>query len=82
MIRALIRAGVGCSLLTQGAFAGELARGEVAALCFRPRAWWPLAIVRASATPRSDILEAFHQTICGVARDLTRAGTWPGRMIA
>jgi len=82
MIRALIRAGVGCSLLTQGAFVGELARGEVAALCFRPRAWWPLAIVRASATPRSDILEAFHQTICGVARDLTRAGTWPGRMIA
>jgi LysR family nitrogen assimilation transcriptional regulator len=80
MIRALIRAGVGCSLLTQGAFAGELARGEVAALGFRPRAWWPLAIVRASTTPRSDILQAFHQTICDVARQLTRSGTWPARM--
>ncbi len=80
MIRALIRAGIGCSLLTQGAFAGELARGEVAALRFRPRAYWPLAIVRASATPRSDILEAFYQTICSVARELTRAGMWPGRM--
>ena len=81
MIRALIRAGVGCSLLTQGAFAGELVRGEVAALPFRPHAWWPLAIVRANATPRSEILEAFYQTIGNVARELTRAGTWPARLV-
>jgi len=80
MIRALIRAGVGCSLLTRGAFAGELARGEVAALHFRPRAWWPLAIVRASGSPRSEILEAFYQSICSVARELTRSGAWPGQM--
>ena len=50
MIRGLIRAGVGCSLLTQGAFIGERARGEVAALRFRPRAYWPLAIFAIVAT--------------------------------
>jgi LysR family nitrogen assimilation transcriptional regulator len=79
MIRALVRAGVGCSLLTQGAFIGERARGEVAALRFRPRAYWPLAIVRTNAPERSEILEAFHQTIRSVARDLARSGAWPAQ---
>ncbi len=81
MIRALIRAGVGCSLLSQGAFIGELARGEVAALRFRPRAWWPLAIVRATGAPRSDILQVFHATIRTVTRELARSGTWPGVLL-
>ena len=79
MIRALIRAGVGCSLLTQGAFIGELASGEVTALRFRPRAYWPLAIVRTNAPERSEILEAFHQTIRAVAREVTRSGAWPAQ---
>jgi LysR family transcriptional regulator, nitrogen assimilation regulatory protein len=78
MIRALIRAGIGCSLLTHGAFAAELARGEVAAVAFRPRAWWPLAVVRASAATRSEILEAFHQMVCAVAHDLAKTHAWPG----
>jgi LysR family transcriptional regulator, nitrogen assimilation regulatory protein len=82
MIRALIQAGVGCSLLTQGAFIGERARGEVAALRFRPRAYWPLAIVRTSGgAQRAQILEAFHQTIRSVARELTRSGVWPARPV-
>ncbi|MEJ0015005.1 MAG: LysR family transcriptional regulator [Acetobacteraceae bacterium] len=79
MIRALVQAGVGCSLLTQGAFSGERARGEVAALRFSPRAYWPLAIVRTAGAPRSDILAAFHQMIREVARDLVRSGAWPAR---
>ncbi len=82
MIRALIRAGVGCSLLTQGAFSGERARGEVVAHRFRPRAWWPLAIVRTSGAGRSEILEALHQTIRNVARELTRSGAWPARSVS
>ena len=81
MIRALIQAGIGCSLLTQGAFVGERARGEVAALRFHPRAYWPLAIVRTNGTPRAQILEAFHQTILSVARELIRAGVWPAQMV-
>jgi LysR family nitrogen assimilation transcriptional regulator len=81
MIRSLIRAGVGCSLLTQGAFTGELARGEIAALRFRPRAYWPLAIVRAVGAPRSEILQTFHDTIRSVARELTRSGEWPGVLL-
>jgi LysR family transcriptional regulator, nitrogen assimilation regulatory protein len=78
IIRALIRAGVGCSLLTQGAFDVDLRSRAIAAVRFRPRAYWPLAIVRATGTPRSEILDAFHQTIRAVARDLVRDGSWPG----
>ena len=79
MIRALIQAGVGCSLLTQGAFGSERARGEVAALRFSPRAYWPLAIVRTDGAGRPEVLEAFHQTIREVARELVRSGAWPAR---
>ena len=78
MIRALIRAGIGCSLLTQGAFSGERARNEVAALRFRPRAYWPLAIVRTSGAARSEVLEAFHEMTRSVARELARSGSWLG----
>jgi len=80
MIRALIRAGVGCSLLTQGAFTGERARGDVVALRFRPRAYWPLAIVRTNAAERSEILDAFHLTVREVARQLVRSGGWPAQI--
>jgi LysR family nitrogen assimilation transcriptional regulator len=80
MIRALIQAGVGCSLLTQGAFSGERARSEVVALRFSPRAYWPLAIVRTSGAVRPEVLEAFHQTIQVVARKLMRSGAWPAKL--
>ncbi len=80
MIRALIRAGIGCSLLTQGAFVGEQTRGEVSALRFHPRAYWPLAIVRTNAPQRPEIFEAFHQSIRGVARELVRSGGWPAQV--
>ncbi len=78
IIRALIQAGVGFSLLTRGAFATDLQAGAVQALPFRPRAWWPLAIVRATDRARSPLLDAFHATIRSVAREGPRSGAWPG----
>ena len=81
IIRAMIRAGIGYTLLTQGAFELDRQHGTVAAVRFRPRAYWPLAIVRASGAPlgtsRSDMLDRFHETIREAARDLARSGVWP-----
>jgi LysR family nitrogen assimilation transcriptional regulator len=85
IIRAMIRAGIGYTLLTQGAFELDRQHGTVAAVRFGPRAYWPLAIVRATGAPqgapqgasRSDILDRFHETIREAARDLARTGAWP-----
>ncbi|HLB98597.1 MAG TPA: hypothetical protein VJK90_13075, partial [Acetobacteraceae bacterium] len=64
-------------LLTQGAFELDRQHGTVAAVRFRPRAYWPLAIVRATGTARSEILDQIHATIREAARDLARSGAWP-----
>jgi LysR family transcriptional regulator, nitrogen assimilation regulatory protein len=77
IIRAMIRAGIGYTLLTQGAFELDRQHGTVAAVRFRPRAYWPLAIVRAMGAARSDMLERFHATIREAARELARSGAWP-----
>jgi LysR family nitrogen assimilation transcriptional regulator len=78
IIRAMIRAGIGYTLLTQGAFELDRQHGTVAAVRFRPRAYWPLAIVRATGAPRSDILDRFYETIREATQDLARSGAWPG----
>lgn len=70
MIRGLIRAGVGFSLLTRGAFDTDLRSGAVQAWRFRPRAYWPLAVVRATDPNRPAILDEFHALLVRVARDL------------
>lgn len=71
VIRALIRAGLGFSLLTRGAFDADLRAGAVQAWRFRPRATWPLGVVRAIDPDRPAILEAFHATLCEVAAGLS-----------
>ncbi len=81
IIRAMIRAGIGYTLLTQGAFELDRQNGTVAAVRFRPRAYWPLAIVRATGMAHSDILDRFHDTIREATRELSRAGTWPGVLL-
>ncbi len=70
IIRSLIRAGLGFSLLTRGAFDADLRAGAVQAWRFRPRAYWPLAVVRAADPDRPPLLDAFHATLCAVARSM------------
>jgi LysR family nitrogen assimilation transcriptional regulator len=81
IIRAMIRAGIGYTLLTQGAFELDREHGTVAAVRFRPRAYWPLAIVRATGTPRSDLLDRFYDMLREATQDLVRTGAWPGVLI-
>jgi len=81
VIRALVKKGVGFSLLTQGAFEAELRRGEVEAFPFRPRVRWPLALAVPASPVRPDILDGFVNAVRATARELTRSGAWPGRSL-
>jgi len=81
VIRALVKQGAGFTLLTQGAIADDLRLKEVQAWPIRPRAYWPLALVTSASTPRSEILAGFIAAVRKVSRDLTAAGTWPGKSL-
>jgi LysR family nitrogen assimilation transcriptional regulator len=82
IIRALLMAGLGCSLLTQGAFRSELPLGELQAWPLRPRAFWGLALMEMSAERRSEAVMALAALIRPTVRDLVRAKEWPGAIVA
>jgi LysR family nitrogen assimilation transcriptional regulator len=80
LIRALLREGVGCSLLTLGSFQAEARLGELQALPFRPAAHWQLSLLRAANGHASPVVAGLAEMIRETARDLQRDGTWPGQM--
>jgi LysR family nitrogen assimilation transcriptional regulator len=77
--RALVKDGVGFSLLTRCAIARELERGEVQALPFRPRVFWPLALLSCPRPQRSEIADALMSLIAETVWDRVAAGDWPGQ---
>ena len=81
VIRALLRRGIGFSLLTRGAFDDDLRHGEVKAVPFRPRAFWRLALVTPVEARHSELRAACAGTIRKVTRELVRSGAWPGRLL-
>ena len=80
--RALLREGLGFSLLTQGAFRADLELNELQAWPLRPRAFWGLALMEAPPQRRSEVVEALGALIRATARDLVRANAWPGATLA
>ncbi|HYZ63576.1 MAG TPA: LysR family transcriptional regulator [Acetobacteraceae bacterium] len=81
IIRALVRDGLGCSLLTQGAFLADLRLGELQAWPFRPRAYWGLALMETPAERRSRPVAALGELVRETVRDLVRAQRWPGAQV-
>jgi LysR family transcriptional regulator, nitrogen assimilation regulatory protein len=81
VIRGLVRQGIGVTLLTQGAFDADLRHGEVEAVPFRPRAYWPLALMAPAQGPRSEVVAGFIRTIQTVTRELVASGAWPGKAL-
>jgi LysR family nitrogen assimilation transcriptional regulator len=81
VIRAMMKAELGFSLLTQGAFLPDLAHGELQAWPFRPRAYWTLALTQAADERRADLVAALGELIRATVRDLVRARTWPGVLL-
>jgi LysR family transcriptional regulator, nitrogen assimilation regulatory protein len=82
IIRALLKNGVGFSLLTQGAFRTEVRHKGLAALPFRPRAHWPLALVMPTSHPRLALVGPVADMILETVRDLSRSGAWPSEVSA
>jgi LysR family nitrogen assimilation transcriptional regulator len=78
VIRAMMRAGLGFSLLTQGAFLSDLRHGDLQAWPFRPRAYWTLALMQAADERPTDIVAALADMIRATTRALVSAKTWPG----
>ena len=81
LIRSLLRDGLGFSLLSQGAFRHEVARNELEALPLKPRLYWPLALMRSLALPRTAPVAALVATIRETVRDMVADSSWPGRWL-
>jgi LysR family nitrogen assimilation transcriptional regulator len=81
VIRALMKEGVGFSLLTQGAFLSDLRHGELAAWPFRPRAYWNLALVVAADERRTDMAAALATMVRETVRHQVRGKIWPGILL-
>ena len=81
IIKLLLRRGVGCSLLTRGAIADEVARGELEARPFRPRFEWPLVLVERVGAPASSARDALVGAVRETCIELTGSGEWPGRSL-
>lgn len=79
--RALVKRGFGFALFTRGAVDVDLRHGELQAIPFRPRAYWPLALVTYTNMPRSDIVDGFIHAIRTVTRELATSGAWSGRLL-
>ena len=80
--RALLREGLGFSLLTQGAFRAELPLGELQAWPLRPRAFWGLALMEMPDERRGEAVSALAVLLRATVRDLVRANAWPGASLA
>lgn len=79
--RALVRQGIGFTLLTRGAVQAEIERGEVSAWTLRPAASWSLAMIAPSHADPPAFLLRFMDLIREVTRDLVQEGLWPGRSL-
>ena len=81
VIRALMKEGVGFSLLTQGAFQADQRFGELEAWPFRPRAYWNLALMIAADERRSAMAGALAAVVRETVREQVRRGLWPGVLL-
>ena len=81
VIRALVKEGVGFSLLSQGAFLPDLRFGELQAWPFRPRAYWSLALVATADERRPEITTALAGMIRETVRQQVRSRAWPGVLL-
>jgi len=81
VIRALLRAGAGYTLLTRGGFAPEAKRGELAGVPFRPRVTWTLSLVAATVPASAGPVQPLAALLRQVIAQAVREG-WPARPLA
>lgn len=79
--RSLIRQGHVFSLLTRGAFADDLARGEIEAFSLDPAIYWTLTLVTCLRTPHSRLIETFAARLVEIVSELPEEGAWQAQPI-
>lgn len=81
-IKALVKRGLGYSVLTQGAIHEDVKHGELTAAPFaRPGITWTLALAERSQSPPSPIIAQLKEAIRQTCRELIQMGAWPGRSV-
>lgn len=78
IIRSLLRAGAGVSLLSRGSFQAELMYGELVARPLLPKAYWPLALVRPTPGAAPRLRDLVASEVIAVTRRLVSEKGWPG----
>ena len=79
--RALMKEGVGFSLLSQGAFLADLRHGELQAWPFRPRAYWNLALMATTEERRTALASALAVLVRETVQQEVRGRSWPGVLL-
>ncbi len=82
MTRALIQRGECFSLLTRGAFADDLARGDVEAFSLSPSIFWTLMLVTCVRAPRSPLVERCSERLVETVAQLCESGVFARRGVA
>ena len=78
IIRALLRAGTGVSLLSSGSFQSDVRHGDLIAKPLQPRAYWPLALVRPSTGSAPSLRDLIASELLVTVRKLVIEKRWPG----
>lgn len=79
MTRALIQRGECFSLLTRGAFADDLARGDVEAFSISPSIFWTLMLVTCVRAPHSPLVEHCSERLVETVAELRESGVFAHR---
>ena len=82
IIKALVKRGLGYSVLTQGAIHEDLKHGELIAVPFAPPGvTWILALAERNQSPPSPTVTQLKEAIRETCRALIETGTWPGQLV-
>lgn len=82
IIKALVKRGLGYSVLTQGAIHEDLKHGELIAVPFAPPGIaWTLALAERNQSPPSPTVAQLKEAIRQSCRELIEMGTWPGQSV-
>lgn len=78
VIRAMLRDGLGCSLLTKGAFAQDLPSGLLQAWRLRPAPFWNLMLMQTPVGQRQPLSAAVADVLRDTVSALLLDRAWPG----
>lgn len=74
----LVRAGIGFTLMTRPSLYSDLRGDYIEARSFRPKIYWPLAIVTQSRRDDRELISSLTKLIVDTVGQIKRSTGWPG----